>query len=130
RWSLARASASSPWLLGRLAQSSLMAPFSSDGPVPPVPRPLWQHVGGTGAVTGLPTPLLRAPPPPAAVAARGRDGGGDRPRHPARAPGARPGPAGRGRAGGGHTPRLPAARDRPPDDGCGAGRAGGDADAA
>jgi GT2 family glycosyltransferase len=53
RWSVAAAYAASPWLLGRLAQSSLVAPFSSDGPVPPAPRPLWQHAVATGAVTGI-----------------------------------------------------------------------------
>src|SRR4029453_4732593 len=39
-----------------------MAPFSSDGPVPPVPRPLWQHVFATGAVTGLATLLVPQAP--------------------------------------------------------------------
>jgi hypothetical protein len=62
RWSVAAAYAASPWLLGRLAQSSLMAPFSSDGPAPPVPRPLWQHVVATGAVTGLATLLVPQAP--------------------------------------------------------------------
>jgi GT2 family glycosyltransferase len=53
RWSVVAAYAASPWLLGRLARSSRLAPFSSDGPVPAVPRPLWQDVVATGAVTGL-----------------------------------------------------------------------------
>ncbi|MGH9230002.1 MAG: glycosyltransferase, partial [Acidimicrobiales bacterium] len=53
RWSVTAAYAASPWLLGRLARSSLAAPFSPDGPVPAVPRPLWQHVVATGTVTGL-----------------------------------------------------------------------------
>ncbi len=53
RWSVAAAYAASPWLLGRLARSSRMAPYSPDGPVPAVPRPLWQHVVATGAVTGV-----------------------------------------------------------------------------
>ena len=65
RWSVAAAYAASPWLLGRLAQSSLVAPFSADGPVPPVPRPLWQHVIATGAVTGL--AALLVPQAPALV---------------------------------------------------------------
>jgi GT2 family glycosyltransferase len=62
RWSVAAAYAASPWLLGRLAQSSLVAPFSSDGPASPVPRPLWQHVVATGAVTGLATLLVPQAP--------------------------------------------------------------------
>jgi GT2 family glycosyltransferase len=53
RWSVTAAYAAAPWLLGRLARSSLVAPFSPDGPVPVAPRPLWQHVVATGAVTGL-----------------------------------------------------------------------------
>jgi len=53
RWSVTAAYAASPWLLGRLARSSLVAPFSPDGPVPVVPRPLWQHAVATGTVTGL-----------------------------------------------------------------------------
>jgi hypothetical protein len=65
RWSVAAAYAASPWLLGRLAQSSLVAPFSSDGPVPPAPRPLWQHVVATGAVTGM--AALLVPQAPALV---------------------------------------------------------------
>jgi GT2 family glycosyltransferase len=65
RWSVAAAYAASPWLLGRLAQSSLVAPFSSDGPVPPTPRPLWQHVVATGAVTGI--AALLVPQAPALV---------------------------------------------------------------
>jgi hypothetical protein len=52
-------------LLGRLAQTSLVAPFSADGPVPPAPRPLWQHVVATGAVTGL--AALLVPQAPALV---------------------------------------------------------------
>jgi GT2 family glycosyltransferase len=62
RWSVAAAYAASPWLLGRLAQSSLVAPFSADGPVPPSPRPLWQHVVATGAVTGLAAVLVPQAP--------------------------------------------------------------------
>jgi hypothetical protein len=65
RWSVAAAYAASPWLLGRLAQSSLVAPFSSEGPVPPAPRPLWQHVVATGAVTGM--AALLVPQAPALV---------------------------------------------------------------
>jgi GT2 family glycosyltransferase len=62
RWSVAAAYAASPWLLGRLAQSSQVAPFSADGPVPPVARPLWQHVVATGAVTGLAAVLVPQAP--------------------------------------------------------------------
>jgi GT2 family glycosyltransferase len=62
RWSVAAAYAASPWLLGRLAQSSLVAPFSSDGPVPPAPRPLWQHAVATGAVTGIAALLVPQAP--------------------------------------------------------------------
>jgi GT2 family glycosyltransferase len=65
RWSVAAAYAASPWLLGRLAQASLVTPFSSEGPVPPVPRPLWQHVVATGAVTGM--AALLVPQSPALV---------------------------------------------------------------
>ncbi|HET6833166.1 MAG TPA: glycosyltransferase [Acidimicrobiales bacterium] len=53
RWSVTAAYAASPWLLGRLARSSRVAPFSPDGPVAAVPRPLWQDVVATGTVTGL-----------------------------------------------------------------------------
>jgi GT2 family glycosyltransferase len=62
RWSVAAAYAASPWLLGRLAQASLVAPFSADGPVAPVARPLWQHVVATGAVTGLAAVLVPQAP--------------------------------------------------------------------
>jgi GT2 family glycosyltransferase len=53
RWSVAAAYAASPWLLGRLARSSLVTPFSADGPVPAPPRPLWQQAVAAGAVTGM-----------------------------------------------------------------------------
>ena len=53
RWSVVAAYAASPWLLGRLARSSLVAPFSPDGPVPTPPRPLWQDAVAAGAVTGI-----------------------------------------------------------------------------
>ncbi len=62
RWSVAAAYAASPWLLGRLARASLVAPFSPDGPVPAVPRPWWQHVVVTGAVTGLAALLVPQAP--------------------------------------------------------------------
>jgi GT2 family glycosyltransferase len=65
RWSVAAAYAASPWLLSQLAQSSLVAPFSADRRVPPAPRPLWQHVVATGAVTGL--AALLVPQAPALV---------------------------------------------------------------
>jgi GT2 family glycosyltransferase len=62
RWSVTAAFAASPWLLGRLARSSLVAPFSPDGPVPAAPRPLWQHVVATGTVTALATLLVPQAP--------------------------------------------------------------------
>jgi GT2 family glycosyltransferase len=62
RWSVAAAYAASPWLLGRLAQSSLVSPFSSDVPASPAARPLWQHVVAAGAVTGLATLLVPQAP--------------------------------------------------------------------
>jgi len=53
RWSVTAAYAASPWLLGRLVRASLVVPFSPDGPLPTVRRPLWQHMVATGMVTGL-----------------------------------------------------------------------------
>ena len=53
RWSVTAAYAASPWLLGRLARSSRVAPFSPDGPLAVAPRPLWQDVVAAGTVTGL-----------------------------------------------------------------------------
>ncbi|MGH9287704.1 MAG: glycosyltransferase [Acidimicrobiales bacterium] len=62
RWSVTAAYAASPWLLGRLAQASLVAPFSPDGPLPIPRRRLWQHVVATGAVTALAGLLLPQAP--------------------------------------------------------------------
>ena len=100
RWSVTAAYAASPWLLGRLARSSRVPPFSPDGPVPVAPRPLWQDVVAAGTVTGLAG--LARPAGAGAVVARGR------------------------RAGGGHSDRLPGARHRAAGGRVRRGGAGGD----
>ncbi len=62
RWSVAAAYAACPWLLGRLAQASRTMPFSPDGPLPTVRRPLWQEAVATGTVTALAAVLFPQAP--------------------------------------------------------------------
>ncbi|HEX6423715.1 MAG TPA: glycosyltransferase [Acidimicrobiales bacterium] len=65
RWSTLAAYAAAPWMIGRLARASGVAPFDaptggpdpgrpdSDPPRDALRHPLWRHVVATGAVTGL-----------------------------------------------------------------------------
>jgi hypothetical protein len=66
RWSSLAAYAAAPWLLGRLARASRVAPFcpaEESAALPGVTRqPLWRHVVATGAVTGLAALLVPQAP--------------------------------------------------------------------
>ncbi|HEX6418289.1 MAG TPA: glycosyltransferase, partial [Acidimicrobiales bacterium] len=89
RWSPLAAYAAAPWLLGRLARASGLAPFGAGSPEPPggeagagtaaiaaagdvpgaTPHATWRHVVATGAVAGL--AALLVPQAPALVAGTG-----------------------------------------------------------
>jgi GT2 family glycosyltransferase len=69
RWSVVAAYAASPWMVGRLARASGVAPFSVDGPDPIARRRLWQHVVAAGTVTAVGGLLV--PQAPALLVAMG-----------------------------------------------------------